>query len=170
MHSTNPKRHSSRASAPAEPGRVAESGMSQASRGIDCVGCGRAKRRWWVDRRPNANHPSTFDLVSVRQPGWLREPRGFAAPSRDGCAISWRPTVHDGPPHVQKNRRPLARPNLVVNRTFAHAEKVPFGWALLAHAIPIGRWAHNRVGIIVRHRIAGQRCPMESLWSSRHRR
>src|SRR4051812_37964522 len=28
---------------------------------------------------------------SIRRPGWLGEPRGFAAPPRDGCACSWPP-------------------------------------------------------------------------------
>ena len=35
--------------------------------------------------------PSQKDMRHrlLRQPGWLCEPRGFAAPPRDGCASSW---------------------------------------------------------------------------------
>ena len=35
-------------------------------------------------------YPSHNDILgSVRQPGWLGELRGFAAPPHDGCANSW---------------------------------------------------------------------------------
>lgn len=48
---------------------------------------------WLAVRRaahlPTAYRPRTCDIGSIRQPGWLEEPRGFATPSRGGCAVSW---------------------------------------------------------------------------------
>jgi hypothetical protein len=37
-----------------------------------------------------------IDMDSIRQPGWLRELRGFATPPRDGCAISWAVSTRRG--------------------------------------------------------------------------
>jgi hypothetical protein len=100
------KRHGPRTSGSGVPAPAAGSAAKQASRGLDDGGEQWALRQGWIGRRPTVNHPRTFDSVSVRQPGWLRELRGFAAPSRDGCAISWRPAKRRGrPPSVRLCRK-----------------------------------------------------------------
>ena len=40
-------------------------------------------------RPSSACRPRRSTSSPIRRPGWLGEPRGFAAPPRDGCAISW---------------------------------------------------------------------------------
>ena len=59
---------------------------------------------------PAAAIPKRHAHRLLRQPGWLCEPRGFAAPPRDGCASSWIAPASDQRLPIEYSRRHPERP------------------------------------------------------------
>ena len=78
---------------------------------------------------------------SIRQPGWPQEPRGFAAPPRDGCAISWRPS----PGAVSARRAGIDdRQRDAVD--FAHPQRASCRWQSQRPSVFLTARSHPQVG------------------------